>query len=215
MKSDTALRYDVEQELFWNPAVDARQIDVDVHDRIVTLQGTVASWAQKLAAQKAVQRVGGVRALVFELNVTAPSQACADQALAAAIVSLLKWQEALQGQSIRVEVEHGCVTLDGEVDWGYQRHAAETLVDRMAGLVGVANRIQVRADRPVSDVGEHIAAALACRAQRESAAISVDAEEGVVTLTRVVDSLAEKRVACGAAWSIKGVREVVDRLTVA
>ncbi|KWK52388.1 hypothetical protein WT81_16655 [Burkholderia stagnalis] len=101
------------------------------------------------------------------------------------------------------------------VDWGYQRHAAETLVDRMAGLVGVANRIQVCIDRPVSDVGEHIAAALACRAQREAAAISVDAEEGVVTLTRVVDSLAEKRAACGTAWSIKGVREVVDRLTVA
>lgn len=126
-----------------------------------------------------------MRALVFELNVATPSLACTDQALAAAIVSLFRWQEALQDQLIRVEVERGCVTLDGEVDWGYQRHAAETLVSRMAGVVGVANRIQVRADRTVHDVGAHIAAALARRAQRESTAISIDAEEGVVTLTGV------------------------------
>ncbi|KWK49265.1 OsmY domain-containing protein [Burkholderia stagnalis] len=216
MKSDATLKQDVEQELFWDPAVDARQIDVDVHDRIVTLRGTVASWAQKFAAQKAARRVSdGARALVLELVVVAPHSASADQALAAAIVSALKWQEALQHQALRVEVDHGSVTLDGEVDWGYQRQAAETLVSRMAGVVGVANRIQVRAAHTASDVGAQISAAFARRAQRESAAISVDAADGVVTLTGTVDTLAERRAACGAAWSVKGVREVVDRLTVA
>ncbi|KVP55764.1 OsmY domain-containing protein [Burkholderia ubonensis] len=215
MKSDATLKQHVEQELFWDPALDARRIDVDVRDRVVTLRGTVASWAQKFAAQKAAQRVGGARALVLELAVAAPPYARADQDLAAAIMSAFKWQEALQDQPVRAQVDHGCVTLDGEVDWGYQRLAAETIVSRMAGVVGVVNRIQVRAAHTASDVGAQIAAAFARRAQRESAAISVDAADGVVTLSGTVDSLADRRAACGAAWSVKGVREVVDRLTVA
>ncbi len=215
MKSDAALKQDVEEELFWDPTVDARQIAVAVHDRIVTLHGAVSSWAQKFAAQKAAQRVAGIRALVLEVTVAASPGLRADQDLAAAIVTALRWQEGLQDQTIRVEVEHGCVTLDGVVDWGYQRHAAEALVSQMAGVVGVTNRITVSVQQTAADVGAQIAAALARRAQRESSAISVEATDGVVTLTGTVDSLAEKRAACGAAWSVKGVREVIDRLTVA
>ncbi|KWD88696.1 BON domain-containing protein [Burkholderia ubonensis] len=215
MKSDATLKQHVEQELFWDPALHARRIDVDVRDRVVTLRGTVVSWAQKFAAQKAAQRVGGARALVLELAVAAPPSARADQELASAIMSAFKWQEALEDQPVRVEVDRGCVTLDGEVDWGYQRHAAETIVSRMAGVVGVANRIHVRAAHMASDVGGQIAAAFARRAQRESAAISVDAVDGIVTLSGTVDSLADRRAACGAVWSVKGVREVIDRLTVA
>lgn len=215
MKSDAALKQDVEEELFWDPTVDARQIAVAVRDRIVTLHGAVSSWAQKFAAQKAAQRVAGIRALVLELTVAASPGMRADQDLAAAIVTALRWQEGLQDQTIRAEVEHGCVTLDGVVDWGYQRHAAEALVSQMAGVVGVTNRITVSVQQTAADVGAQIAAALARRAQRESSAISVEAADGVVTLTGTVDSLAEKRAACGAAWSVKGVREVIDRLTVA
>ncbi|CAN0626183.1 hyperosmotically inducible periplasmic protein [Burkholderia multivorans] len=143
MKSDAALKQDVEEELFWDPTVDARQIAVAVHDRIVTLHGAVSSWAQKFAAQKAAQRVAGIRALVLELTVAASPGMRADRDLAAAIVTALRWQEGLHDQTIRVEVEHGCVTLDGVVDWGYQRHAAEALVSQMAGVVGVTNRITV------------------------------------------------------------------------
>ncbi|VWB95091.1 BON domain protein [Burkholderia lata] len=216
MKSDAALKQDVEQALFWNPAIDARRIDVEVRDRIVTLRGTVAGWAQKLEAQKIAQHVEGARALVLELDVEKSSQAaCADRELAIAITFALGWQEALRDLAIQVEVDHGCVTLDGEVDHAYQRHAAERLVSRMIGVVGVANRIQVRADHTVPDVGARIAEALARRARRESAAISVDAIDGTVTLTGKVASLAERRAVCGAAWSVKGVREVVDQLTVA
>ncbi|AOI91916.1 OsmY domain-containing protein [Burkholderia pseudomultivorans] len=215
MKSDAVLKQDVEQALFWNPAIDARRIDVEVRDRIVTLRGTVDSWAQKLEAQKAALHIADARALVLELTVAPPENACADQELAIAITFALGWQEALRDHKISVEVDHGCVTLDGEVDHAYQSRAAEAMVSRMIGVVGVANRIRVRADRTVPDVGARIAEALARRAHRESAGISIDAADGVVTLTGAVASLAEKRAACGAAASVRGVREVVDRLTVA
>ncbi|WP_205187103.1 BON domain-containing protein, partial [Burkholderia sp. LMG 13014] len=149
MKSDAALKQDVEQALFWNPAIDAGRIDVDVRDRVVTLRGTVDSWAQKLEAQKTALHVEDARALVLELNVTPPENACADQELAIAITFALGWQEALRDHKIRVEVDHGCVTLDGEVDHAYQSRAAEKMVSRMIGVVGVANRIRVRADQTV------------------------------------------------------------------
>ncbi|MBU9551711.1 BON domain-containing protein [Burkholderia multivorans] len=215
MKSDAVLKQDVEQALFWNPAVDARRIDVEVRDRIVTLRGTVDSWAQKLEAQKTALHIADARALVLELNVAPPENACADQELAIAITFALGWQEALRDHKISVEVDHGCVTLDGEVDHAYQSRAAEAMVSRMIGVVGVANRIRVRTDHTVPDVGARIAEALARRAHCESAGISIDAADGVVTLTGAVASLAEKRAACGAAASVRGVREVVDRLTVA
>ena len=95
MKSDAALKQDVEQALFWNPAIDARRIDVDVRDRVVTLRGTVDSWL-KLEAQKTALHVEDARALVLELNVTPPANACADQELAIAITFALGWQEALR-----------------------------------------------------------------------------------------------------------------------
>ncbi|HDR8933843.1 MULTISPECIES: BON domain-containing protein [Burkholderia cepacia complex] len=215
MKSDAVLKQDVEQALFWNPAIDARRIDVEVRDRIVTLRGSVDSWAQKLEAQKTALHVADARALVLELSVTPPESACADHELAIAITFALGWQEALRDHKIAVEVDHGCVTLDGEVDHAYQSRAAEAMVSRMIGVVGVANRIRVRGDHTVPDVGARIADALARRARRESSGISIDASDGVVTLSGTVASLADKRAVCGAAGAVRGVRQVVDRLTVA
>ena len=134
MKSDEALKQDVEGELLWDPQVDAANIRVNVHERVVTLSGTVPDYAQKLAAQKAVQRVAGSRALVMELDVPErPLARHEDEDLAAAIVLALRWQAGLAEKDIRVEVERGCVTLSGEVDWGYQRHAAEKVVGAMRG----------------------------------------------------------------------------------
>ncbi|TDV27297.1 osmotically-inducible protein OsmY [Paraburkholderia caballeronis] len=216
MKSDEALKQDVEGELLWDPQVDAANIRVNVHERVVTLSGTVPDYAQKLAAQKAVQRVAGSRALVMELDVPErPRARHEDEDLAAAIVLALRWQAGLAEKDIRVEVERGCVMLSGEVDWGYQRHAAEKVVGAMRGVVGVANQIVVRHSDAVADVAAQISAALARRAQREFSRIDIDVQHGVVTLTGTVASLAERRAACGAAWAAKGVRQVVDRLVVA
>lgn len=216
MKSDQELKDDVEQELLWDPALDARNITASVLNRVVTLEGSVKSCAQKVAVQKAVQRVAGSRAVVLDLVVRAPSPLRhSDEDLAAAILSNLQWQEGLPENTIRVIVEHGCVTLTGTVDYGYQRQAAEVLVTKMRGVVGVANQIEVRTDPVAADVSKQIAEALQRRSRKESNGISVDVHDGVVRLTGVVDSLLEKRVASGVAWSTKGVRWVVDQLSVA
>jgi osmotically-inducible protein OsmY len=216
MKSDQELKHDVEQELLWDPALDARNVTVAVLNRVVTLEGSVGSCAQKLVLQKAVQRVAGSRAVELDLVVRAPfPQRHSDEDLAAAILSALQWQEGLPANAIHVLVEHGCVTLTGTVEYGYQRQAAEVLVTRMRGVVDLANQIEVRVDPLVADVSRQIAEALQRRSRHESAGISVDVHDGVVRLTGTVDSLLDKRVACGVAWGTKGVRWVVDQMEVA
>lgn len=215
MKPDEALKQDVEQELAWDLALDASGIKVGVKDRIVTLSGRVPDYAQKLAAERAVERVSGCRAIALELSIDPPRDPDhTDADLAAAIMVALRWQAGLSEEQVRVEVEHRCVTLVGEVDWGYQRNAAENVVSRMRGVVGVANRLSVRNSDAAFDVAQHISAALARRAQREFAGIHIDEHGGVVTLSGTVASLRERRAACGAAWSTRGVRAVVDRLVV-
>jgi osmotically-inducible protein OsmY len=215
MKSDEALKHDVEQELLWDSAVDARNVTVTVHGRVVTLEGSVSSYAQKLAAQKATQRVADSRAVVLELVVRLPSPSKhTDEELAQAVMSTLKWQDGVPENVIHVVVEHGCITLSGEVDHGCQRQAAETTVSRMRGVVGLSNQITVRGAEVATDIHTQIAKALARRAQRESARVNVNVHDGVVRLTGTVDSLAEKRAACGVAWAAKGVRWVVDELSV-
>ncbi|WP_028228575.1 BON domain-containing protein [Paraburkholderia ferrariae] len=215
MKSDQDLTLDVACELAWDPAVDASRVEVAVQDRIVTLSGSVPDYAQKLAAQRAAERVEGSRAIAVELRVDPPPAALhPDADLAGAIVLALRWQAGLPGNAVHVEVERGCVTLSGEVDWGYQRNQAEKVVSRMRGVLGVANQITVRHSDAVADVAEHISAAFARRAQREFKGIRIDVKNGVATLSGTVSSHRDRRAACGAAWSTRGVRGVVDELVV-
>jgi len=215
MKPDETLKQDVEEEMSWDPALDGSSIEVAVKDRIVTLSGRVTDYVQKLAAERAAERVAGCRAIAIELLIDVhPRNEHPDADLAAAVVVALRWQAGLSADAVRVEVERGCVTLTGEVDWGYQRNMAEKVVGRMRGVLGVANRLMVRHSDAAFDVAQHISAALARRAQRESAGIHIDESNGVVTLSGTVASLRERRAACGAAWATRGVRAVVDRLTV-
>ncbi|MFC4704966.1 MULTISPECIES: BON domain-containing protein [Paraburkholderia] len=215
MKTDEALKQDVEQELAWDMALDASGIEAAVKERIVTLSGRVPGYAQKLAVERAVERVAGCRAIVVELSIDPhPGNQHPDADLAAAIMVASRWQAGLSGDSVRVEVERGCVTLIGDVEWGYQRNTAEKVVSRMRGVVGVANRLNVRNSDAAFEVAQHISAALARRAQREFAGIHIDESQGVVTLSGTVASLRERRAACGAAWATRGVRAVVDRLAV-
>ena len=216
MKSDEQLKQDVLDEFRWDPAIDAGDIEVSVHQGVVTINGTVSSCTQKLAARKAVQRVAGGKALVIELGVRAPApDLSVDEAIAEALVAVLKWTEGLPQEGIGVEVERGCVTLTGEVEWGYQRHAAEMAVSRIRGVVGVVNRIAVCGDADPAEVSAQIAAALKRRAQAGAQSVAVEVRDGVVTLRGTVGSLAEKKVAHGAARSTPGVRSIVDQLVVA
>lgn len=216
MKSDEQLKQDVIDELKWNAHIDADAIEVSVHDRVITLSGSVPSYAQKLAVQKAAQRVDGSRALVLELGIRgARADAHSDEAVAAAIVSALRWTEGIPDDAIGVKVERGCVTLTGAVEWGYQRLAAETIASRTRGVIGVMNEIAVRHDADPAEVSAQIAAALKRRALKGAERVRIDVQHGTVILRGEVDSMAEKRAANGVAWSTPGVKSVIDELTIA
>lgn len=216
MKSDMELKRQVEDELTWDPAVIATDIGVEVRDRVVTLSGHLTSYAEKLAAEKAAQRVAGVKAVVVELDVRLlHSDVRTDEEVANAVRAIIRWTVGLSEEAVKVQVEKGWVTLSGEVDWAYQSHVATRTISQMRGVTGVSNLIQTGGDAAAQDIGEQIGKALQRHAEREAKHIGVKVHEGTVTLTGMVDSMAERSAARGAAWSAPGVRAVIDNLTVA
>ncbi|MBU6488154.1 MAG: BON domain-containing protein [Burkholderiales bacterium] len=216
MKSDEQLRQDAIDELHWDPAVDPSQIEVTVHDRIVTLSGSVPSYANKIAVEKAIQRMKDVKAFVIELAVKAPpDEVRSDSLVADSVLAVLGATEGLPPHAIGVTVQRGCVTLTGELDSGYQRRAAEIAAGRTRGVVGIVNKIRVRTEADPAQIREKIEAALERRAHAQAAKLDIDVREGVVTLNGTVGSLAERRTAEGVAWHTHGVRDVVNRLIVA
>ncbi|MFM0470558.1 BON domain-containing protein [Paraburkholderia strydomiana] len=216
MKSDMELKRQVEDELTWDPAVSAADIGVEVRDRVVTLSGHLTSYAEKLAAEKAAQRVAGVKAVVVELDVRLlHSDVRTDEEVANAVRAIIRWTVGLSEEAVKVQVEKGWVTLSGEVDWAYQSHVATRTISQMRGVTGVSNLIQIGGDAAAQDIGEQIGKALQRHAEREAKHIGVKVHEGTVTLTGMVDSMAERSAARGAALSAPGVRAVIDNLTVA
>lgn len=215
MKSDMELKRQVEEELEWDPAVDATDIGVEVHDRVVTLSGHLVSYAEKLAAEKAAQRVAGVKAVVVEMDVRLlHTDVRTDEEIANAVRSILHWTVGLSEEAVKVQVEKGWVTLSGEVDCAYHSHIATRTISSMRGVTGVSNLIRIGGDAAALDIAEQIGKALQRHAQREAKHIGVNVREGTVTLTGTVDSLAERSAVRGVAWSAPGVRVVVDNLAV-
>ncbi|AFT89014.1 BON domain-containing protein [Paraburkholderia phenoliruptrix] len=216
MKSDFELKRQVEDELAWDPAVDSTDIGVEVRDRVVTLSGHPTSYAEKVAAEKAAQRVAGVKAVVVEMSVRiAHTDVRTDEEIANAVRTMLRWTVGLSEEAVKVQVEKGWVTLRGEVDRAYQSHVAMRTISHMRGVTGVSNLIRIGGEAAAQDIGEQIGKALQRHAEREAKHIEVKVHEGTVTLTGKVDSLAERSAARGAAWSAPGVHAVVDNLTVA
>ncbi|MBP0590847.1 BON domain-containing protein [Paraburkholderia sp. LEh10] len=215
MKSDEALSQEIEQVLHRERPIAAGQIRVHVHNGVVTLTGTIPNVMQKQAVEKVLQSVVGWRALVMQLTLPpASGYVRSDEMLAARIVGTLSRMTDLPRDRVRVETERGCVTLTGWVDTETQRHAIETLVGNMEGVVGLSNRLAV-CEPPIDDVAAQITLTLSKRLQRGSEGITVDTDNGVVTLSGAVGSPDEKRAACLAASQVQGVRQVVDRLSVA
>lgn len=215
MKSDVQLKKDVEQELEWDPSINAAGVGVEVHDRIVTLAGHLGSFSEKLAARWAAQRVEGVKGVVVELDVRLPTQDTrSDEEVAGVVRSVLEWTAGLSEKAVKVTVEKGCVTLSGDVDWGYQKKAAEDAVVRLRGVVTVVNQIIVHGNASSGDIASKISAALQRHAEDEARHIDVSVSEGTVTLRGKVGSFPERSIACNAAWSAPGVRNVIDQLSI-
>lgn len=215
MKTDLQLKHDVEAELEWEPAVTAANIGVEVRDGIVTLAGHLASLGEKIAAEQAVRRVGGVRALVVELDVRLPGDDVrTDEDIAHIARSVLRWTAGLSADAVQVEVEHGHVALRGTVDWPWQSQSAVRAIAQLRGVAGVTDHIEVRNKVAPEKISHDILDAMRRHADREARHIQVTVHEGTVRLSGKVHSFAERCVARGAAWAAPGVRAVVDDLTV-
>jgi osmotically-inducible protein OsmY len=212
---DRTLRQHVLEELDFDPKVDAAHIGVAVRDRIVTLSGHVATYAEKVAAERIAQRVRGVRAVVEEIEVRYPAdERTGDEELAARVVKVLAWNVQVPDETIEVKVEDGCVTLDGCVPWYYQRAAAQAAVAKLAGVREVLNLLAVKPPVRSADVKAKVLAALK-RTARDPDGITVRVEGDTVVLDGCVDLWRERELAERAAWSIPGVHAVEDRLTLA
>ncbi len=215
MKTDKQIKQDVERELEWDPAVNAAGIGVEVRDRIVTLAGHLGSYSEKLAAEKAAQRVEGVSAVVVELDVRIrDNDKRTDEDIASSARSLLHWTASLAEDAVRVRVEKGWVTLYGEVDWAYQRQMAENVVSHLRGVCVVVNEITVRSRATFNGVTTKIEDALKRHAEHEAKEIVVTFDNDTVALRGRVASFSEKDITRRAAWSAPGVRNVVDELYV-
>jgi osmotically-inducible protein OsmY len=215
MKTDVQVKREVQEELDWDPAINATEVGVEVRDRVVTLSGHLSTYAEKLAAEKAVQRVAGVKAVVVELDVRLKSSdKRTDEDIAHTVRSILLWTVGVPEDKVKVQVEKGFVTLFGEVEWGYQSRLAERQASQARGVVRVMNQIKVLATVGAVDIGKEIDRALARHVEREAKRIRVTVEGGTVTLSGTVDSLIERSVVRGAAWSAPGVHAVSDQLTV-
>ncbi|MEW6316324.1 MAG: BON domain-containing protein, partial [Pseudomonadota bacterium] len=182
MKSDLGIKQDVNDELLWEPAVDAAAIGVEVDNGVVTLTGHVRSYMEKLAAEHAAERVAGVRGVVQKIEVRLPG-AHTDADVAQAARAALEWQVTLPSNRIEVLVENGWVTLSGEVDWPYQSEQAAHAVGSLRGVAGLINRLQIKARVAPANVAEQIGAALKRHAAREADHIRVSVQGGTVTLS--------------------------------
>lgn len=213
--SDAGLKSLVEEELEFEPAVNAAHIGVAVRNGVVTLTGHVASYAEKVAAEQATQRVRGVKAIAEEIEVRYPYDGKrSDDEIAKRAVSVLDWNINVPS-TVKVKVERGWVTLSGAADWQYQREAAEASMRKLDGVVGVTNTIALK-DRPkASDVKKKIEDALKRNAALDAASIQVTVASDKVSLTGRVHSWQERRIAEQAAWSAPGVKSVDDSISVA
>lgn len=216
MKTDAQLQQDVTAELKWEPAVNAAQIGVEVKDGVVTLAGHVGSYAEKYDAERAAQRVSGVKALAIEMDVKLPgSSKRTDAEVARAVQNVLQWTTYLPQDQVKVMVEGGWVTLTGEVDWEYQRQSATAAVRYLLGVTGVSDQILIKKPKVSSSaVKSDIEAALKRRATADAQKISVEVHGADVTLTGKVHSWSERDLARSTAWGTSGVQTVKDNMTV-
>lgn len=191
----------------------AEQIGVEVKNGVVTLAGEVSSYTEKWNAERATQRVNGVKALAVEMKVKLSNFGKrTDADIAESAKNILGWTSSLPADAVKVLVEGGWLTLSGDVEWQYQRKDAADSVRYLSGVTGVSNQIAIKPSLSATVVKSDIEAALKRRAAADAKTIAVDVKGGDVTLTGTVHSWAERDLATRSAWGSSGVRNVVDKM---
>jgi osmotically-inducible protein OsmY len=211
---DKVVKKLVEDELQFQPSVDATHIGVSVDRGIVHLNGRVPSFAQKSAIEAAVKRVKGVRGYVEDLLVQPHGDVHSDDAIAVQAANALDWDALLPKGVIKVKVEGGYVTLTGDVEWAYQRITADGDVRRLQGVRGVINQIMIKPKVAAGDIKRRIEDALERQAEIEANRIVITVQDGKVRLDGKVRAWREREVIERAAWSAPGVTAVDDHVTV-
>lgn len=216
MKTDIQLQQDVLAELKWQPSVHAAGIGVEVKDGVVTLAGEVSSFVEKWDAERAAQRVAGVKALAIDLDVKLSEFGKrTDADIARSAQTALGWSTTLTHDSVQVMVEAGWITLSGDADWQYQKQAATDCVRHLSGVIGVRNQMTINPKVAMSSFKSDIEAALKRVSQADAQKISVSVTGDNVTLTGTVANWSERDLATTTAWATPGVRTVVDDMTLA
>jgi osmotically-inducible protein OsmY len=215
MKTDQDIQKDVMAELKWVPFLKSTDIGVAVHNGVVTLSGTVDSCRKKTEAEKAARRIAGVKAVAEDIEVKPNAFGRRnDTQVAEAVLNALKWDSQVVADKITVKVEDGWVTLDGEVDWHYQRKAANDTVLGLHGVKGINNNITIKPSLNVNEIKHEISAAFHRSANVDSKKVKVDVEGTHVTLSGTVRSYLEKKEAEQAAWRAPGVATVENKILI-
>jgi osmotically-inducible protein OsmY len=215
MSNDTVLKESILAELLWEPSVSAAHIGVTARDGVITLTGHVQTYAEKHAAEAAVRRVKGVKAIAEEIEVKLSFDVKrTDEDIAGAIVSRLAWDSTIPKDAVKATVQDGWVTLTGEVNWHFEHDAAAQEVRKLWGVIGVTNEITVKSRVDTSNVREDINRALH-RSWFDPQNIKVTAEGGRVKLTGTVHSWSDRMLAGTTAWAAPGATVVENDLVIA
>ena len=215
MKTDIEIQKDVIDQLKWEPILNVAEIGVAVKNGIVTLSGIVDAYSKKIAAEIAARKVSGVKAVAEEIQVgLSPGFRKTDTEIAEAVLNALKWNTSVPDQKFKIKVEDGIVTVEGEVNWEYQRTAVRMSIEHLNGVRRIINLMTIKSSITPENVKQKILSAFHRSATIDADSVSAEVLDNRVVLKGKVRSFAERQDAVDAAWSAPGIRFVENRITV-